>query len=159
MAAVYAFAASSRSVSREVLEADLTYQRDILQGVSRTFALTIPQLPPGLRDAVGNAYLLCRIADTIEDEPALDPDDKRRFAESFIEVVGGTASAEAFAAALHPLLSARMLDSEKELVYNTSRVIRVTESFGSSQRKAMQRCVRIMSRGIDPERPRQPAAA
>jgi len=41
------------------------YQEAILPKVSRTFALTIPQLPPALRDVVANAYLLCRIADTI----------------------------------------------------------------------------------------------
>ena len=50
---------------------DEVYQDRILPYVSRTFALTIPQLPPALRTAVTNAYLLCRIADTIEDEPAL----------------------------------------------------------------------------------------
>ncbi|MDL1867558.1 phytoene synthase, partial [Betaproteobacteria bacterium PRO4] len=43
---------------------DARYQEHILQGVSRTFALTIPQLPPALREVVGNAYLLCRIVDT-----------------------------------------------------------------------------------------------
>jgi hypothetical protein len=36
----------------------------LLEGVSRTFAFTIPQLPDGLRETVTNAYLLCRIADT-----------------------------------------------------------------------------------------------
>ena len=41
-------------------------QNKHLEGVSRTFALTIPCLPEDLRDWVGNAYLLCRIADTIE---------------------------------------------------------------------------------------------
>jgi len=46
---------------------DEGYQDRILPHVSRTFALTIPQLPPRLRIAVTNAYLLCRIADTIED--------------------------------------------------------------------------------------------
>ena len=50
---------------------DLAYQAAMLQCVSRTFALTIPQLPGALRDVVGNAYLLCRIVDTIEDEPTL----------------------------------------------------------------------------------------
>ena len=49
----------------------LAYQAQSLQAVSRTFALTIPQLPEALRDAVGNGYLLCRIADTIEDDPDL----------------------------------------------------------------------------------------
>ena len=47
---------------------DEAYQAYSLQGVSRTFALTIPQLPHQLRLPVGNAYLLCRITDTIEDE-------------------------------------------------------------------------------------------
>ena len=46
---------------------DEVYQDRILPHVSRTFALTIPQLPPALRTPVTNAYLLCRIADTIED--------------------------------------------------------------------------------------------
>jgi len=53
------------------------FQDRILPYVSRTFALTIPQLPQPLRTAVTNAYLLCRIADTIEDEPALPPAETR----------------------------------------------------------------------------------
>lgn len=45
----------------------------ILTGVSRTFGLSVPYLPDRLRDQVGTAYLLCRIADTFEDEGAWDP--------------------------------------------------------------------------------------
>ena len=52
---------------------DEEYQERILPHVSRTFALTIPQLPAALRIPVTNAYLLCRIADTIEDEDLLRP--------------------------------------------------------------------------------------
>ncbi len=47
-----------------------------LPGVSRTFALTIRCLPPGLRHSVSVAYLLCRAADTLEDS-ALVPDAAR----------------------------------------------------------------------------------
>ena len=54
---------------------DEAYQDEILPHVSRTFALTIPQLPAALRTPVTSAYLLCRIADTIEDEPALSATD------------------------------------------------------------------------------------
>ena len=54
-------------------------QAELLAKVSRTFALTIPQLPAPLADWVGNAYLLCRIADTIEDEPALSCEEKACF--------------------------------------------------------------------------------
>ncbi len=66
---------------------DEEYQHHILQGVSRTFALTIPQLPKDLCRVVGNAYLLCRIADTIEDEPALTASQKRELSLQFIKVV------------------------------------------------------------------------
>ena len=63
------------------------YQEHILPYVSRTFALTIPQLPTPLRSAVTNAYLLCRIADTIEDEPALSAEETRVFLQRFTAVV------------------------------------------------------------------------
>ena len=63
---------------------DEAYQQQILQGVSRTFALTIPQLPPALARVVGNAYLLCRIADTIEDDPGLSYPQQREFSDRFI---------------------------------------------------------------------------
>ncbi|MBT8492881.1 MAG: squalene/phytoene synthase family protein, partial [Deltaproteobacteria bacterium] len=40
---------------------------DLLVNSSRTFALAIPQLPPRLQREVTVAYLLFRIADTLED--------------------------------------------------------------------------------------------
>jgi hypothetical protein len=63
---------------------DLEYQERILQAVSRSFALTIPQLPTSLSNIVTNAYLLCRIADTIEDESKLSIEQKRFFFGEFI---------------------------------------------------------------------------
>jgi farnesyl-diphosphate farnesyltransferase len=128
--------------------ADEEFQLRSLQGVSRTFALTIPQLPPQLARAVSNAYLLCRIADTIEDDPQLGMESQSRFAQMFIDVVGGNVDAEAFARELHPLLSPQMLDDERELVRNTPAVIRITHSCSAAQRAAMHRCVRIMAQGM-----------
>ena len=127
---------------------DLAYQNGILEGVSRTFALTIPQLPAPLRDVVGNAYLLCRIADTIEDEPALSVAQKQAFGEFFVEVVEGGQAAERFARELRPLLSSAMLDSEHDLVANTATVVRITHGFRTAQRNALLRCVSVMSRGM-----------
>ena len=71
---------------------DKVYQDQILPHVSRTFALTIPQLPDALRTAVTNAYLLCRIADTIEDEPALSAAETHLYMQEFkVAVYGGGA--------------------------------------------------------------------
>ncbi len=127
---------------------DLAYQENILQGVSRTFALTIPQLPPGLRDVTGNAYLLCRITDTIEDDPALSPEQKRAFAERFAEIVAGREEAEPFARELGALLSASTTPDERDLVANAHRVIRIASGFNAVQRAALERCVRIMAGGM-----------
>src|SRR5438270_5262330 len=69
------------TVSMASAISDAQYQDQVLPHVSRTFALTIPQLPEALRVPVTNAYLLCRIADTIEDEPALSPAETLSFME------------------------------------------------------------------------------
>ena len=127
---------------------DLAYQTEILQGVSRTFALNIPQLPGALRDVVGNVYALCRIADTIEDEPALTPAQKRAFSERFIEVVAGRGDVAPFSRELGASLSTSSTAPEQDLVANTARVIRITRGFRPAQQDAIERCVRIMSRGM-----------
>ena len=127
---------------------DEAYQSHILQGVSRTFALTIPQLPPDLCQVVSNGYLLCRIADTIEDEPQLTPTQKRFFSQQFIQVVAGEFAAETFSQALFPWLSENTLAAERELIINTPRVIRLTHRFKASQRTALYRCVQIMAEGM-----------
>lgn len=127
---------------------DLRYQEHILQGVSRTFALTIPQLPPALRQVIGNAYLLCRIVDTVEDDGALTPEQTRELAEMFNEVVSGQVAAEQFAQALYPLLSEHTIPAEHDLIKNTPAVIRITHSFNATQQRALERCVRIMGQGM-----------
>jgi len=55
----------------------------MLPRVSRTFALNIRVLPGALRDAVLQAYLFCRIADTVEDSPHVDPAAKPALLEAY----------------------------------------------------------------------------
>ena len=127
---------------------DLACQDRMLQGVSRTFALTIPQLPDPLECAVGNAYLLCRIADTIEDEPTLGAGQKRALSERFNAVLAQRETPQRFVESLHPLLSRYTSEEERDLIRNTARVVRITHSFAPRQQAALRRCVRIMSRGM-----------
>jgi farnesyl-diphosphate farnesyltransferase len=134
--------------SQSPSDSDEEYQARILQGVSRTFALTIPQLPPKLARVVSNAYLLCRIADTIEDDKRMPLADKRRLSDRFIAVVAGCEPAESFALELVPLLSDSASADEKDLVANTPAVIRITHSFNARQRAALERCIRIMADGM-----------
>src|SRR5580658_2267000 len=86
-------------------QSDQAYQQQILPHVSRTFALTIPQLPAALRTPVTNAYLLCRIADTIEDEPVLSADDTLVLLRRFVAVLNGREDGAPLARELAPRLT------------------------------------------------------
>ncbi|MDR3443845.1 MULTISPECIES: phytoene/squalene synthase family protein [unclassified Dyella] len=124
------------------------YQEAILPKVSRTFALTIPQLPPALRDVVANAYLLCRIADTIEDEPAFTAEEKGRYENAFVSAVTGHVDARGFAADIAPRLSSATSESERDLVFRLPLVLEVTDTFNPTQHEAIVECLRVMSQGM-----------
>ena len=133
---------------RAATDAALRYQERALQRVSRTFALTIPQLPAPLRGVVGNAYLLCRIADTIEDEPGLAASRKREYLHRFADVVVGDAIVEPFAADLAACLSDATPDGERDLVANAPLVVGFHRELPSGQRDAVERCVTQMCHGM-----------
>lgn len=127
---------------------DDAFQDHLLQGVSRTFALTIPQLPPPLARPVANAYLLCRIVDTIEDEVALDSPQKRQFCHHFAQVVRGAYPPERLSQDLAPLLSTTTLPAEHELIGVIPRVLRITHELDAEQQDTLALCVEIMARGM-----------
>src|SRR6202166_3614069 len=127
---------------------DAVYQDQILPHVSRTFALTIPQLPAALRIPVTNAYLLCRIADTIEDEPALSPTETLAFMQRFMGALAGRGDPQALGFELAKRLSDRTLATERELVSNLQRVISVPAALNARHRAAIHRCVDLMCYGM-----------
>jgi farnesyl-diphosphate farnesyltransferase len=127
---------------------DAVYQDQILPHVSRTFALTIPQLPAALRISVTNAYLLCRIADTIEDEPALSPPETQAYMQRFMAALAGRGDPQTLGVELEKRLSERTLPTERDLVSNMHRVINVSASLSEPQRVAIHRCVELMCYGM-----------
>jgi len=127
---------------------DRHFQAAMLQDVSRTFALTIPQLPPALRDVVGNGYLLCRIVDTIEDDPGLSAAKKREFCTFFTAVVKRSADASEFAQKLDAVLAPTIPTAERVLIRETARVIGISDAFTATQRQALEICVAIMAEGM-----------
>ncbi len=124
------------------------YQDRILPHVSRTFALTIPQLPAALRTPVTSAYLLCRIADTIEDEPTLPAAATVVLLQRFVAVLCGKEDALRLAQDLAPQLSEQTLPAERDLALNMGRVVAVTARLEESQRLAIERCLEVMSTGM-----------
>ena len=129
-------------------ESDLEFQSRMLQQVSQTYAMTIPMLPSALQDVVTNGYLLCRIADSIEDDPDMSASEKEKFLEQFASVVSGELAVEPFASNLTDAFGQTTSESVRSLVKNSDRVIRTTLNFETRQRTALNRCIRIMSTGM-----------
>lgn len=74
-------------MGQEVVQADEAFCVAMLPRVSRTFALGIAALPEGLRLATTAAYLLCRVADSIEDQTAAPHELRRRALAAFRDEV------------------------------------------------------------------------
>jgi farnesyl-diphosphate farnesyltransferase len=69
-------------------------QTKMVRQVSRTFALSIEQLPPGLRNPVGVAYLLLRVSDILEDHPGLPTGRKAELLRLWAQVLEGSAAVQ-----------------------------------------------------------------
>jgi len=134
--------------SHEPSASDLALQEELLAGVSRTFALTIPALPPRLARVVGNAYLLCRITDTIEDAARLNPTGTLDVCERFVAVVEERDDPAAFARDFSPYLAETATPEERRLIDVTPRVLAVTATFSGEERAALAECVAVMGRGM-----------
>ena len=128
--------------------ADLAYQKAILNSVSRTFALTIPLLPPSIEKVVGNTYLLCRIVDTIEDAAELSAQTKQALSALFLDAVLEKVSVENFVKSCLEALKNYSNPDELDLIANTPTVLRILHTCSSDDQQAVSRCVSIMSEGM-----------
>lgn len=133
---------------KENPKSDLAYQKAILGSVSRTFALTIPLLPPAIEVVVGNTYLLCRIVDTIEDAAELNPTEKQDLSKLFLEAVLETIPVEAFVKPCLETLKNYSNTDELDLIAHTPTILRILRTFPDKDQAAIGRCVSIMSDGM-----------
>ena len=129
-------------------DTDLAYQKAILDSVSRTFALTIPLLPPSIEIVVGNTYLLCRIVDTIEDAADLSPKTKQRLSKLFLDTVLEKTPVDHFVQPCLEALKHYGNQNELDLIAHTPTVLRILHTCSKADRNAVSRCVSIMSEGM-----------
>lgn len=134
----------------EQLADSLNFQYDILNKVSRSFALTIPLLPEQLKISVANGYLLCRITDTIEDDSNLSLEQKAYFHKQFIRILNDPLydQIQNFVQELHPLLSEQTSIHEKLLILNLHKILTITESLNPDTKYYLKTCVIIMNNGM-----------
>jgi farnesyl-diphosphate farnesyltransferase len=118
---------------------ELEVCRARLPRVSRTFALTIPELPGPLADSVTVAYLLCRVADDIEDDPRLAAGQRHALFALFREVLDG-GDPEAVSAAW-PVRDA--------LAADLPAIVGAFRALPAAHRIAIDACLREMIDGME----------
>jgi farnesyl-diphosphate farnesyltransferase len=125
------------------------YCRAVLPRVSRTFALNIRVLPGELRDAVLQAYLFCRIADTAEDSAHVPADDKpRRLAEyARLFPLAPEWEADVRAWARH-FAGLGEHGDDHELCQHAEAVFRAFSETPASLRTPVEECVQEMALGM-----------
>lgn len=115
-----------------------------LKGVSRTYAIVIPMLPRGLDEAVGLAYLLMRIVDTLEDAPQLDDGRRRTCLRHFDRVLAGGGD-PLDEPTLRPLGE---LAAERTLMHDAAEVLRRIDALPPVDSAAAKNCARKMTAGV-----------
>jgi farnesyl-diphosphate farnesyltransferase len=119
--------------------------RLLLPRVSRTFALGIKLLPARLEAPVRTGYLLCRIADTVEDDLMLPPERKAALLDAFLASFDSAALAADFGRCAAEL-SAN--DDYLALVAHTGHVFTAYRTLDAPTRDILRRWIAEMVRGM-----------
>lgn len=143
---------SSKAVevgSQESVEEDLRWCHVAVQDVSRTFALTVSELEPPMTDYICVGYLICRIADTVEDATHIPPADKGRLLATYRETIEpeGETTAEQFREAAEPWVPEDP-DADWRLVREAPKVLRTFRTFDEASRAAMRPSILEMIDGM-----------
>jgi farnesyl-diphosphate farnesyltransferase len=119
--------------------------------VSRTFALNIRVLPRELEETVRLAYLFMRIADTIEDDRAMPPEERKRLLDLFVACFRSDGpDPEAIDEFLSELPPSWKTESHPDLflVAHADLVFRVFATVRPAHRSAVEERVREMCGGM-----------
>ena len=128
---------------------DRAWCHSAVQDVSRTFALTIDALEEPMASRICVGYLLCRVADTIEDAGSIPPAAQATLLRTYDEALdpdSETTPAEFQAAADEWIPADR--DADWTVVAEATGIVRVFESLDDDAREAIRPTVREMATGM-----------
>jgi farnesyl-diphosphate farnesyltransferase len=98
---------------------------------------------------VATGYLLCRTADTIEDEASIDPETRAELLDTYDDVLDTESAVDvddflAEVEAVHP----EAPNDDWDVLFSTDRTIRVLHSFDPAVQEAMRGVTREMAQGM-----------
>ena len=130
---------------------NIEWCHEILEDVSRTFALPIEMIEQPLSDYTCVGYLMCRISDTIEDSPDLDTQTKERMLDEYEVLVEelDEDSLNVFLDSVADNKPSNPIEPDHwELVENTDRVISAFKAFPEDARDSISPTVTEMIDGM-----------
>jgi len=139
----------SRNQGGQVQRDDLDYCYEAVGDVSRTFALTVAELDEPMSSDICVGYLLCRVADTIEDASHIPPADQSALLATFSDVLDPddeTTAAE-FRADVDEWIPENP-DADWDVVASTPRVVSAFDGLDPSSQAAIRPPVRELVDGM-----------
>ena len=115
--------------------------------MSRTFALSIRLLPGQLRDAVLASYLLCRIADTVEDDHSATVERKTKLLRTLLVALEDPRAAQTLAESADELVAGER--AHVELVRGAAHVVAMYRALDDRPRQRVAHWVTEMVRGME----------
>ena len=131
--------------------ADLEWCHEAVQGVSRTFALTVDVLEEPMSSYICVGYLLCRVADTVEDAEHVAPTEQARLLRIYDRVLDPEDETEvgAFSEAVDPHLPpADTRSDDWAVVAEAPRIVATFDSLPEDVREAVTPPARELVTGM-----------
>ncbi|QCC48016.1 phytoene/squalene synthase family protein [Halobellus limi] len=132
-------------------QADLQWCHESVQGVSRTFALTVDVLDEPMSSYICLGYLVCRIADTVEDASHIPPTDQAELLRTYDAVLDpdDDTGAERFASEVEPHLPAEEeMTDDWAVVRDSPRVLQTFQSLPEDVQHAVVPPARELVQGM-----------
>jgi farnesyl-diphosphate farnesyltransferase len=130
---------------------DLDWCHDAVQGVSRTFALTVDVLDEPMSSYICVGYLLCRVADTVEDADHVPPAEQARLLRTYDAVLDpdDDTGVGAFADEVEEYVPpADERGDDWDVVAESPRVVATFEGLPADVRRAVTPPARELVRGM-----------
>ena len=116
----------------------------ILEGTSRSFYLSLKELPREIRKQVSLLYMLARTSDTIADSEGGEPEDLLQALESYNEFTQGNSEETPD---LEELSEFQSNISEGLLLKNVGKVVSNISQFSESDQESIRNCLGIIIGG------------
>jgi len=133
---------------QQINNLDLRFCWRTLPKVSRSFALCIKMLPEKTKDAVMISYLLCRVADTIEDS-RLSDEEKIKHLNYFKLVLQTEVTTQEKLYKFGQMVAEKApIIDEQKLVKNTHRVMKCFSKLPDKPKQSITKWVTEMAEGM-----------